>query len=96
MNQQEPVQLEAQTAEEQPDPPVSQWVGRKVTEADVALYSGDTRDWFTREQRLAAFHKVENVHQAARRFGGCLCHFAGTGAVDWGGPTGITKTAAKV
>ena len=67
--------------------------GRKVTEADLALYSGDAMDWFTLEQRLAAFHKVENVLQAARRFGGGRCYFAGTGAVDWDGPTAFTKTA---
>ena len=82
MNQQEPVQPEAPTDAALRDQPESQWPGRLVNEADVTLASGDARDWFTLEQRLAAFHKAINIHQAACRSAVCLCHFAGTGAVD--------------
>ena len=48
------------------DPPESQWAGRWVNEADVALSSGDERDWFTPEQRLATFHEGMQRYQTAR------------------------------
>ena len=67
MNQQEPLQPESQTDKERRDPPESQWPGRWVNEADVTLSSGDERDWFTLEQRLAAFHEAMNRYQTDRR-----------------------------
>ena len=66
MNQQEPLQPESQTDKERRDPPESQWPGRWVNEADVTLPSGDDRDWFTLEQRLAAFRNSVERYQRAR------------------------------
>ena len=48
------------------DPPESQWAGRWINETDVALSSGDDRDWFTLEQRLAAFRNSVERYQRAR------------------------------
>ena len=82
MNQQEPVEPEAQTDAERRNPPEPELFGHRVNETDVALSSGDGRDWFPLDQRLAALHKAMNIHRAACRSAGCLCHFTGTGAVD--------------
>ena len=49
------------------DPPESQWAGRWINEEDVALSSGDDRDWFTLEQRMATFHEGVQRYQTARR-----------------------------
>ena len=49
------------------DPPESQWAGRWINETDVALSSGDERDWFTLEQRLATFNEGMKRYQTARR-----------------------------
>ena len=49
------------------DPPESQWAGRWINEEDVALSSGDDRDWFTVDQRLATFHEGVQRYQTARR-----------------------------
>ena len=49
------------------DPPPSAWPGREMTVEDVALASGDERDWFSFQHRLEAFHDVHGMFWSAWR-----------------------------
>ena len=47
--------------------PIDEWPGMDVAEEKVAAASGDPRDWFTYDERLAAYHEMQERWESAYR-----------------------------
>ena len=76
------------------DPPEEQWPGRWVNIEDVAMSSGDERDWFTFRMRLTAHVRAMKLFRQGRRRRRKLSSGFDFAQIMWAGDMGASKSVS--
>ena len=76
------------------DPPEEQWPGRWVNVEDVAMSSGDERDWFNFRMRLTAHVRAMKLFRQARRRRRKLSSGFDFAQIMWVGDMGASKSVS--
>ena len=76
------------------DPPEEQWPGRWVNVEDVAMSSGDERDWFSFRMRLTAHVRAMKLFRQARRRRRKISSGFDFAQIMWVGDMGASKSVS--